>query len=434
MQTQPEPCSLNALLPFLTFLSLYIGIGICLTLSGHEYAFYQFPAASCALIGFAVALVIKSQRIDEQIKVFTQGIGDESVILMCLIFMLAGAFSSVTQAMGGVDATVSLGLYWLPDAYLLPGIFIIAALLSLATGTTMGTIGTVVPIAIGIATKSGLDLPITIGAVIGGATFGDNLSVISDTAIIASSSQGCSMRSKTIANLKIALPAALITLVFLFFSSKPTLASQVLDFSFIKTLPYLVVLALSITGLNVIIVLMSGIALGAFIGISSATITFLQFGKATNDGFSSMAEVFFLTVLIAGLAAIATKDGGINYLLSKLQKLIRSKRSAEIGIAAFVSVADICIANNTVAILVTGKMARKIREQFGVSAARSASLLDTFSCVWQSLIPHGAQLLLAGGLSKLSPFEIIPYAWYPVMLGLIAGLFILLAPKEEGAL
>lgn len=403
---------------------LYIAVGAWLSYQGHPNAFYQFPAATCALIGFGVALILGMRNVNEQVRTFTLGIGDETVILMCLIFMLAGAFSTVTQAMGGVDATVNMGLSLLPNHLLLPGIFLIACFVSLAMGTSMGTIGTVVPIAIGIASKSGLDVALTVGTVVGGSMFGDNLSIISDTTVAATASQGCDMRSKMRANLKIAIPAALLVLVALYFWGTPSWQPEAFSFSFMKTLPYLVVLILAMLGVNVIVVLMLGIALAALIGFTTGSLDFLQFGKATYEGFESMAEVFFLTVLTAGLAAIATKEGGLHYLLERLNRFIKGKRSAEIGIASFVSIADLCIANNTVAIIVTGKMARTISDTYKLSAPRVASILDIFSCVWQGLIPYGAQMLLAGGLAKLSPFELIPYAWYPMALGVAATLAI----------
>ncbi len=418
-----------ALLPLLTFLLLYMGIGTYLSITGQKDAFYQFPAASCALVGFAVALLMGYKNINEQIKIFTSGIADETIVLMCLIFMLAGAFSVLTQATGGVDATVNMGLYFLPERFLLPGLFLIACFVSMAMGTSMGTVSTVIPIAVGIALKSGLDLPLTIGAVVGGAMFGDNLSIISDTTIAATSSQGCDMRSKMLENLKTAIPAALLTVILLLFFSKTSTLVQDFDFDFIKTLPYLIVLALALSGMHVILVLMIGIAAAAIIGVSTSAVNFLQLGQSIYAGFLSMAEVFFLTFIAAGLAAIAIKRGGLQYLLDKLHGFLKGKRSAEAGIAILVSLADLCIANNTVAIIVTGGIAKQISERFGIAAARTASFLDTFSCVWQGLIPYGAQLLLAGALSKLSPFQIMPMVWYPMILGIIAIIAILIGSK-----
>lgn len=420
-----------ALIPFISFLVLYMSVGIWFSYQGTEFAFYQFPAASCALIGFGIALLIGFRNVNEQIQTFTKGIADENVVLMCLIFMLAGAFSLVTKATGAIDNTVHLALYLLPSYALVPGLFIVSCLVSFAMGTSMGTISTVVPIALGIAAQANLDLPLTIGTIVGGAMFGDNLSIISDTTVAATATQGCSMREKMLSNLKLAVPAAVLVLALLFLFSHSTSSGEMKAFSFFKSFPYLLVIGLALTGLNVIVVLMLGIVSAAFVGFASETMGFIEFGKSIYEGFLSMTEVFFLTILSSGLAAITSREGGLDYLLSKLQRWIRSTRSAEFGIAALVSLADICIANNTVAIVVTGPMVKQIAERFGIARARAASLIDVYSCVWQGLIPFGAQLLLAGGFAKLSPFQIIPYTWYPIVLGLVASVSILWETKEK---
>ncbi|MBP6219163.1 MAG: Na+/H+ antiporter NhaC family protein [Oligoflexales bacterium] len=423
---------LMSLIPFLTFLVLYISMGVWFSFQGSDYAFYQFPAASCAVMGFAVALLLGIKKLDETIKVFCAGIADENIILMCLIFMFAGSFATVTKGMGGVDAVVQMGLSCLPSSALLPGIFLIACMVSMALGTSMGTISTVVPIAMGIAVKTGLDLPLTVGTVVGGAMFGDNLSVISDTTVAATSSQGCSMRSKMVDNLKIAMPAALIVVVALFFSARPTAVLSTYDFSLIKISPYLLVLGLALMGIHVIAVLIIGIVWAGLVGVLSESMSFIAFGKGIYEGFLSMSDIFFLTILTAGLASLATHGGGLDYILDKVQRFIRSKKTAELGIASIVSVADFCTANNTVAIVITGKMARKIADKFKVPAARAASMLDIFSCVCQGLIPHGAQVLLASGLAQLSPFRIIPYIWYPALLGFFALISIAIGwPKSQ---
>lgn len=435
MLTLSTPRKWIYLLPLLTFLLLYVGIGICLSLNGHDNAFSQFPAASCALAGLAVALILGYKDINAQLKTIITGIGNETVILMCLIFLLAGAFSAVTQSMGGVNATVNMGLHFLPSKLLLPGLFLIACFISFSMGTSMGTISTIVPIAIGIASKTGLDLSLTIGAVIGGSMFGDNLSIISDTTIAATSTQGCDMRSKMHANLKIAIPAAVATTILLFFLNESTTTSmQEFDFSFIKTLPYLAVFILALAGINVIAVLMIGIGLAALIGLTTNSFDFIILGKSIYDGFLSMSEVFYLTFIISGLAAIAIQNGGLQFLLDRLKILIKNKRSAEIGIASFISFADVCIANNTIAILVTGDMVKHIAQHYKISAARAASIIDIFSCVWQGLIPYGAQLLLAGALANLSPFQIIPAIWYPMILGFFAILTIIFQWPKSNAI
>jgi Na+/H+ antiporter NhaC len=432
-ESSPPAFGWKALLPFASFLALYLGMGVWLSWEGHSNAFYQFPAATSALFGFAVALLLGRHRVQEQIATFTRGIGQETVILMCLIFMLAGAFSTVTTAMGSVQASVAAGLALCPAVLLLPGIFLVACFASLAMGTSMGTIGTMVPIALGVATSSEISSALTVGAVVGGAMFGDNLSMISDTTIAATQTLGCSMRSKMRQNLSYALPAALGVCIALFFAATPVALPPQDSIAWIKTVPYLLVLALALAGVHVIITLLLGIFSAALIGLLGGDFSFLQLGQAIYQGFESMAEVFFLTVLTAGLAAIAAREGGLDFLLRHLSRLVTSKRGAELGVAALVSTADICVANNTVAILVTGPMAKKMADRFHVSAARMASVLDIFSCVWQGLIPYGAQMLLAGALTQLSPFEIIPYTWYPMALGVVTlGSILVQTPAGRG--
>lgn len=429
--TSPSFLGALSLLPFLGFLVLYIGAGLWFMAAGREMAFYQFPAPSCALFGFTLAMLIGFRNIRLHIKTFTSGIGDETVVLMCLIFLLAGAFSSVSQAAGSIDSAVALGIYLLPDSLMLPGLFIIACFVSLAMGTSMGTISTVAPIAIGISESSGLSLPLVAGTVLGGAIFGDNLSVISDTTIAATGTQGCSMKDKMRSNLKLAIPAALIVVIMLFFLGQFDLPHPPQDWSLIKVLPYALVLTLALCGVHVVVVLMLGIVVSIAIGILTGSFAAFDVGKIVYNGFISMADVFFVTILIAGMSAIAAKEGGLDYILKKLSPFARGKRSAEAVIATAVSIADICVANNTVAILFTGPVAKKIATQFRIAPSRSASLLDVFSCVWQGIIPHGAQLLLVGGLCKLSGFAILPFAFYPIILGLIAVISVIVGEKPN---
>lgn len=418
-------------MPFIGFLLLYIGAGVWFMAQGKEMAFYQFPAPSCALFGFAIALLIGHKHLRVHIKTFTSGIGDETVVLMCLIFLLAGAFSSISQAAGSVDATVNLGIFLLPDNLLLPGLFLISCFISFSMGTSMGTISTIIPIAIGVSESAGLSLPLVAGTVLGGAMFGDNLSVISDTTIAATGTQGCNMRDKMAVNLKVALPAAIIVFVLLFFLGHTVPKDLKTEFSLLRVLPYALVLFLAIRGVHVVVVLMLGIVMSLAIGLLTSSFAIFDVGKIIYTGFVTMSDVFFVTILIAGLAAIAAKEGGVDYLLKKLSPLAKGKKSAEAVIAISVSFADICVANNTVAILFTGPVAKKIAAQFGIDKARSASLLDVFSCVWQGIIPHGAQLLLVGGLCKLSGFAILPFAFYPVILGVVSVINILIGDKKN---
>lgn len=420
-----------SLLPFAGFLSLYIGAGLWFVFKGQEMAFYQFPAPSCALFGFGLALLIGCKNLDIHIKTFTSGIGDETVVLMCLIFLLAGAFSAVSQAAGSVDAAVNLGIFLLPDRLLLPGLFLVSCFISFSMGTSMGTISTIIPIAIGLSEASGFSLPLVAGTVLGGAMFGDNLSVISDTTIAATKTQGTSMRDKMASNLKLAIPAALIVFVLLFFLGGQDFKKLEGEFSIVSVLPYALVFFLSIRGVHVVVVLMLGLVASIAVGLSNSSFAIFDVGGIVYKGFLSTSEVFFVTILIAGISAIAAKEGGLDFLVKKLLPLARGKRSAEAVIATSVSLADICIANNTVAIVFTGPIAKRVADRFKIDPARSASLLDVFSCVWQGLIPHGAQLLLAGGLCKLSGFAILPFAFYPIALGVIAVLSIMIGDKKR---
>jgi Na+/H+ antiporter NhaC len=410
--------SLLSLLPLIVFLFLYLLIGSYFAYQGSSYAFYQFPASSCVLFAFGVALLIGVRRIKEQIQCFLDGIRDEYVVIMLLIFLLAGAFSFMMKSMGGVDSTVNMGLSFIPPKMILPGLFLISCFISISMGTSVGTLSAVVPIAIGFAQTANISLPLTMGVVLGGAMFGDNLSVISDTTIAATSTQQCKMRSKFKMNLKIVLPAVIIVLIALCFVASPQVESKVYIFSYMKILPYLIVFVLSLLGVNVIVVLMTGIFLAGIIGLGTNSINFLDFGKIIHSGFMSMTEVIFLTFFISGLAAIAAENGGIDYILNKLKKHISGKRSAKFGIVALVSLANICTANNTIAIILTGKMAKNISQHFNIQAKRTASLLDIFASAWQGILPYGAQLLLIGGLAQISPFSIIPYSWYSILLGI----------------
>lgn len=422
-----------SLIPLLSFLVIYIGAGLCFSLQGQAMAFYQFPAPSCALFGFIIALFLGYKNISTHIDNFIAGISDSTVILMCVIFLLAGAFSALSTAIGSVNASVNLGIYLLPDRLLLPGLFLVSCFISFSMGTSMGTISTMIPIAIGLSNSSGLHLPLVAATVVGGAMFGDNLSIISDTTIAATGTQECGMREKMAANLKIAIPAAVFVFILLFFLGTPGTENIQGEISLIRIVPYALVLALAISGMNVIVVLVMGILSSIAIGLSLESFHFLAVGKIIYDGFMSMADVFFVTFLIAGLAALAAKEGGLDYLIKKLAPLARGKKSAEFVIALCVSFADICIANNTVAILFVGPIAKKMAAQFRIAKARSASILDVFSCVWQGVIPHGAQILLAGGLCHLSGFEILPYSYYPLFLGCMALLDIVIAGKQRHA-
>lgn len=409
-----------ALLPLAVFLALFLGTGVYFNLKGVEMAFYQFPSPIAAVIGIIIAFIIGKGTMDEKMDTFVAGVGESNIIIMCIIYLLAGGFSAVAQAMGGVDATVNFGLSIIPPSLVLPGLFIIAAFVATAMGTSMGTIASVAPIAVDMAAKANLPLAVAVGAVVGGAMFGDNLSMISDTTIAATKTQGCEMKDKFIMNLIIAAPAALLTIIIMIISGASGQIPPGLEYDLIKIIPYIAVLGLALAGVNVFLVLIIGTVLAGGIGLANGSFTFLSFSQTIYDGFGSMQEIFVLSLLIGGLAAMITKDGGIDYLLDFINSKIRGKKGAELGIGALVSLADICTANNTVAIVITGPMAKEIAEENAVDPRRSASMLDIFSCVWQGIIPHGAQLLLAGSISGLSPLMIIPKLYYPFLLGIVA--------------
>lgn len=408
-----------ALLPLVVFLALFLGSGIYFNIKGVDMAFYQFPSPIAALIGIIVAFIIGKGTIEEKMDTFVAGVGESNIIIMCIIYLLAGGFSAVASAMGGVESTVNFGLSIIPPSLVLPGIFIIAAFVATAMGTSMGTIAAVAPIAVETAAKANLPLAIAIGAVVGGAMFGDNLSMISDTTIAATKTQGCEMKDKFIMNLLIAAPAAILSIIIMIIFGVSGEIPANLDYSVLKIIPYIAVLGLALAGVNVFVVLILGTVLAGGIGLADGSFTFLSFSQTVYEGFGSMQEIFILSLLIGGLAAMITKEGGINSLLDFINSKIRGKRGAELGIGALVSIADICTANNTVAIVITGPMAKEIADKNGVDPRRSASILDIFSCIWQGIIPHGAQLLLAGSISGLSPLQIIPKLYYPFLLGII---------------
>ncbi|NLZ53780.1 MAG: Na+/H+ antiporter NhaC family protein, partial [Thermoanaerobacteraceae bacterium] len=375
----------TALLPLVVFLALFLGSGIYFNMQGVDMAFYQLPAPVAAIVGIILAFVMGKGSIDEKMDTFVSGVGDSNIIIMCMIYLLAGGFSAVASAMGGVDSTVNFGLSIIPPSLILPGIFIIACFVSTSMGTSMGTISAVAPIAVEMAIKAQLPVAVAVGAVVGGAMFGDNLSMISDTTIAATRTQGCEMKDKFIMNFKIALPAAILTIIIMIITGVSGQIPADLDYSVIKIVPYIAVLVLALAGINVFLVLIIGIVLGGIIGLIDGSLTFISFAQTIYEGFTSMQEVFILSLLVGGLAALIAKDGGVDYLLHAITSRIKSTRGAEAGIGALVSVADICTANNTVAIVITGPMAKQIADENGVDPRRSASILDIFSCVWQGI-------------------------------------------------
>lgn len=412
--------SFLGLVPLLIFVSLYLSVGIVLQMQNVKMAFYQFQAPIASFIAIIIAFLIFKGSITEKFESFLKGCGHQDVITMCMIYLLAGAFATVSKAMGGVDATVNMGLTYIPAQYIALGLFVVSSFISTSTGTSVGAIVSITPIAAGLAEKSGVSLPLILAAVMGGAMFGDNLSVISDTTIAATKTQCVEMKDKFRVNLFIATPAAIITLILLFIFGKPDVIPEIeiLNFSFIKIVPYLTVLILAIIGVNVFVVLTSGILLSGIVGLKYGTFTLLTLSNTIYSGFTSMNEIFLLSLLTGGLAAMTTKAGGLQWLIDKIQKIIIGKKTAKLGIGFLVALTDMAVANNTVAIIISGPIAKKISEKYNVNLKDSAAILDIFSCVFQGLIPYGAQMLILLEYTNgvVSPFDLIPLLWYQFLL------------------
>lgn len=407
----------SALLPLAVFLIVYAGTSII------AKDFYAVSVIVPFLISAIVALSMnKKRKFEDKIQDFCKGAGNPNVILMIFIFVLAGAFAQVAKAMGAVDSTVNFGLSILPTSILVPGVFIIASFIALSVGTSMGTIVALVPIAVGISEKTGIAVAIVVGAVVSGAMFGDNLSMISDTTIAATRTQGCEMKDKFKMNFKIVLPAAIVTAIIFMILTKGT-AIQTLgdyEYSFIKILPYIAVLISALMGINVIFILIGGIVFAGVIGLLYGSFDIIGLFTNISAGIQGMSELIIISLLIAGTIELIKNNGGIEYILNKGMKNFKSKRGAELGIATLVSLVDICTANNTIAIVTVGPIAKDISDEFELEPRRVAGIMDMFSCVFQGLIPYGAQLISASGLAMISPFAIIKYSVYPYLMGICA--------------
>ena len=419
-----------ALSPLLLFLTLFFGAGLYYSAQGEPMGFYQLRAPVAILPAVALGLWLARRRGVPAQDTLLKGIADPDIVLMCLIFLLAGAFAMVTNKIGAVDAVVALGVGALPPMLILPGVFLLAGFLSLSVGSSMGTIAAITPIALGVADASGLDRALVVGAVIGGATFGDNLSLISDTAIAAARTQGCTVREKFRENVRIALPAALLTLVVLAFVGEASPVQSAEHASPWLIVPYLVVLVLALSGLDVLAVLGVGLAVAALFGAGFAQHGYgvAEFAGDIYAGFESVFEITLLALLIGGLGALIKASGGLAWLAQAISRIARGndgRRTGEWSIAALASVTDVFTANNTVAILISGGVARDIAERHRVPPARAASVLDIFVCCVQSLLPYGAQILLAASLAALSPLSLIGKAHYCWALIGITVLFML---------
>lgn len=410
-----------ALSPMLVFMAVYL---IGSLLAGDFYK-VSLPVAFLSASAYAICITPKL-RLKERVAIFSRGAGDENMMLMVWIFILAGAFAKSADAMGAIDATVNLTLRLLPESMLLPGLFLASCFISLSIGTSVGTVVALTPVAVGIAEQTGSSLPLIVALVVGGSFFGDNLSFISDTTIVATQTQQCKMNDKFKANIYLAAPAAIIVLaLYIFLGRSVEAPTSVPLFEWYKVVPYVAVLVLAICGLNVLAVLLVGIVLAGAIGIMGGSFGFSGWMGAMGEGIMGMSELIIVTLLAGGMLALIRHNGGIDYLIRVITRRINGKRGAKFTIALLVVLADLCTANNTIALITVGPVARDIADRYGVDRRMSASLLDSFSCFAQGLIPYGAQLLMAAGLAAISPFDIMGYLYYPIVLGVIAVLGIL---------
>lgn len=424
-----------ALLPIAVFLVLFIAVGIIDNRMGG-----MFGDSLPAIVGFLIALIVaflqnpKGTKLtfEEKLNTMARGAGEENIMIMCLVFILAGAFSASVKAAGGADATVNFGLSILPGNVAVVGVFIIGCFISTSMGTSVGTIVALAPITIGISEKTGISMALCIGAAVCGAMFGDNLSMISDTTIAATRTQGCAMKDKFRENFKIALPAAIVTAIIFFVSTMGTnyAPSEELTYNVVRIIPYLVVLIGALVGLNVFLLLVGGTVLSLAIGIAYGDFGLLDTFKIMGDGIMSMYDITVISILVAGVVSLVRQNGGIDWILYVIRRCIHGKKGAEIGIAALSSVVDCSTANNTVAIVIAGPIAKEIAEDYDISPKRTASLLDIFTSTFQGIIPYGAQLLYAAAATematqKISSVQIVPYCYYPILLGVSALLFII---------
>ncbi len=418
----PAKPSLWALSPLIVFTGFYLAVALI------TQDFYKVPIAVAFLVASAWSIIItRGMSLSRKIDYFSAGTANRNILMMIWIFILAGAFAQSAKAMGSIDATVNLAIGILPDNLLMAGIFIASCFISLSVGTSVGTIVALTPVAIGIAEKSGIGLPFVVGIVVGGAFFGDNLSFISDTTIAATRTQGCAMSDKFKANSMIVIPAAiLVTLFYIYEGMGAVHPVPPAPIEWFKVLPYLIVLGTAIAGVNVFAVLSIGIAATGIIGLASQSCMPMEWISAMGKGIADMGELIIVTLMAGGMLEMIRLNGGIAYIIEKLTRRIRGRRGAEACIAAIVCLCNLCTANNTIAIITVGTIAKDISTKYKVNPSKSASILDTFSCLTQSLIPYGAQLLMATGLSGISPVGIMRYLYYPFVMGAFAILAILL--------
>ncbi|MCI2771072.1 Na+/H+ antiporter NhaC family protein [Staphylococcus warneri] len=411
-----------ALFPLLLFMLLFLGVGI---ISGD---FTTMPLNVAITITVIVALLMnRKEKFATKVEVFTKGAGHSNIILMMLIFILAGAFSTTTEKMGGVTSTVNLGLSLIPENLIIVGLFIICMFVSISMGTSVGTVAAIAPVGFGFAQATDVSAALAMATVVGGAMFGDNLSMISDTTIAAVRTQHTKMKDKFKVNFRIVLPGAILTIVVLFFLTNGISMdhSKSYDFKLVKVIPYLLVLILALVGVNVIIVLIGGTVLSGIIGLIDGSFGWKGLLSAVSKGIIGMEDIAMIALLIGGLVGLIQHNGGIDWLLNVVRGRVKSKRGAEIGIASLVSVADIATANNTISIIMSGPLAKNIADEYDVDPRKSASILDIFGGCFQGLLPYSPQVISAAGVAGISPFLLVPYSIYPIMLG-VCGLIAIL--------
>ena len=415
-----------ALLPILVFLLIFLGAGF---ITGD---FYSMPAIVAFLLALLVAFIQNPKvKFADKIRLAAKGVGDENIITMCLIFLVAGAFTGAVKAAGGVESTVNLGLSILPSKVAVAGLFLIGCFISISMGTSVGTITALSSIAVGISEKTGFSLAVCAGAVVGGAMFGDNLSMISDTTIAAVKTQGCDMKDKFRENFLIVLPAAVATiLLFLFLGREADFqVTGNLDYNIFRVLPYLVVLIGALAGVNVFVILIAGTVLSLVVGVATGAFALGEMFTHVGAGIMGMYDITVISIIVACIVALVKEYGGIDFILTFIRKRINGERGGELGIAALALLVDMCTANNTVAIVMSGPIAKEISDDFDIQPKRSASLLDMFTSTCQGLIPWGAQLLSAASLTALTPYEIIPFCFYPILMGVSGLVFIFLRKR-----
>lgn len=425
-----EEKNVMALLPIAVFIVLFVGSGL---VTGN---FYLMPTTLAFLLALIVALLQnKKYTFEQKLYVAASGAGDVNIITMCIIYLLAGIFSAVVSAAGGVTSTVNFALSFIPVHLAVMGLFLMGCFISISMGTSCGTIAALAPIAVDISQKTGYEMALCIGAVVCGAMFGDNLSMISDTTIAAVRTQGCEMKDKFKANFAIVLPAAIITAALFYFigSGSSYKTATNLDYNFIQVVPYLMILIGALAGVNVFALLGGGTIISIFVGLYTDSFASSKILMLTGSGLSAMYEIAIIAILAACISALVRLNGGFAWILGTVQNHVGGVKGAQLGIGALSLMMDIATANNTIAIVLAGPLAKKIAETYKISAKRAASLLDIFSSVGQGLLPYGAQLLSAAALTKLTPLDIMPYLYYPILMMVCVVIFVFISKEHEEA-